>query len=95
MLKDQITEAASKNLLSTHSFGGIEALIWRLNKGMFVPKHVHNHDHMSILISGKILLDIEGIISEIHAGEVIEVKAGKSHVITALEDIVWACLHNG
>lgn len=49
--------------------------------------HTHTHDHMSIVVSGKVLVEVEGYEpKEFTAPTFFTVAAEKHHKITALED---------
>jgi len=74
--------------------------IW--TRKMFFPKkgnlyegHKHDHDHLSLLQSGKVLVEIEGYEPKIFtAPTYIVVRAEHEHKITALEDeTLWWCIH--
>lgn len=78
------------------SFGNI----W-VNKLYFPTKdtiyegHTHDHDHVSLLMSGRVLVEVNGHQSkEFVAPTYITIKATHRHKITALEDnTLWWCLH--
>ena len=67
----------------------------KIPKGFSIGKHVHPHDHFSALVSGKVSVVIGGKDPIVLDGfEVIEIEKDTSHVITALEDSVWMCIHS-
>lgn len=56
--------------------------------------HIHNFDHLTLLAKGKVIVNVEGNITEFTAPHVILTVAGKRHFIEALEDDTVAyCLH--
>jgi quercetin dioxygenase-like cupin family protein len=61
--------------------------------------HVHNYDHITLLASGSVAVDIDGVVTNFKAPQMIYITKGKSHYITALEDNTVACcihaLRNG
>lgn len=65
----------------------------RLAAGHFVDTHKHEYDHYGILGAGVAIVDLDGVESR-HIGPcVIEIKADRAHKITAVEDIIWFCVH--
>lgn len=62
-------------------------------KGAIVRMHVHSYDHLSVVCTGKGELATDEGTRSVHAGEVIEVKAGLRHCYRAVEDTVWLCVH--
>ena len=63
--------------------------------GHRIQKHVHDYDHLSILMAGKALLEVDGKEPQIlNAGEIVVILAGKSHCITPIDgNIRWLCIH--
>ena len=76
-----------------HFSSGVYAREMTLAKDHFVFSHKHKYDHLSILASGEVLVEIDGIKKFYAAPSCIEVKAGIEHKITALENVVWFCIH--
>ena len=64
-----------------------------LPKDHFAETHKHNFDHLSILSKGKALVECDEEMQIYKAPSCIEIKAGKEHKITALEDLTWFCIH--
>lgn len=66
-----------------------------LDAGNVAYKHRHSYDHYSILVNGraKVKTDESEVIYQ--SGDVILIKAGLNHEITAIDDIVWFCIHVG
>lgn len=64
-----------------------------IRKGLTVGKHSHPYDHSSYLVSGSVLLDIDGHKEKHDAPKILLVKANKTHTISALSDSVWYCSH--
>ncbi len=64
-----------------------------LAAGHCVDTHKHNFDHFGLLGAGIAKVEVDGSV-QVHAAPcVIEIKAGKSHQITAIENITWFCIH--
>ena len=89
----------SKVLNSVELLGGLKLIemgcvgnVWI--RKQFYPKkevthegHYHNHDHVSLVSSGKVLVEVEGEANTIFtAPTFFSVLATKKHKITALED---------
>ena len=62
--------------------------------GNIVTSHKHLYDHLSYLVSGEVIVRVEGQ-APMHriAPCAIEIKAGIVHEIAALKDTVWLCIH--
>ena len=68
---------------------------------MYFPKagapyqgHKHDHDHVSLLMSGKVLVEVAGHSKEFTAPAIIIIRKDYEHKITALEDkTLWWCVH--
>ena len=57
-------------------------------------QHQHHYDHMSILASGKIILDVDGVKTEHTAPAVVHIAAHKRHWIVPVEaPVKWFCIH--
>ena len=77
-----------------HFSSGLYAKQMHLPKGYFAVSHKHHYDHLSILAKGKAIVKTdldEGTIYT--APACIEIKKDLNHSITALEDVVWFCIH--
>jgi quercetin dioxygenase-like cupin family protein len=58
-----------------------------------VGKHVHDYDHFSALLSGSVEVSVDGESEVKHAPALLTIKAGREHVIKAVTDAVWHCIH--
>lgn len=65
-------------------------------KGTFVPQHVHDWSHDTLVGSGRARGWCDGEwIGDKGPGEVFEIEAGKEHVFMSLEDGTrLSCIHN-
>ena len=76
-----------------HHFGGgsyiKETLIPR---GASLGQHAHDHDHLSVLVRGSVILDVDGEKEVVMAPRVLTIKANKKHGVTALQDSIWLCV---
>ena len=61
--------------------------------GTLLTKHAHDYDHASGLVSGKVVLTIDGAESILEGPMIVLVKAGSSHSVRAITDAVWHCIH--
>jgi quercetin dioxygenase-like cupin family protein len=77
-----------------HSAGGVYMREQSLSAGNEVEKHEHPYDHLSFLCSGIAHIEIDGEMQTLHAPCALEVRAGKKHLIYAVTDIVWLCIHS-
>lgn len=59
-----------------------------------IKQHVHDYDHLSILISGTVVLVAGKVATELTGPAFVELKAGVSHTIIAKTASLWACIHN-
>lgn len=76
-----------------HFAGGVYAKQMVLPANHYAVKHSHDYDHLSILSSGKVMVDIDGESAEYTAPACITIKANQKHRIVAIEDSVWFCIH--
>lgn len=79
--------------ISHHFSDGVYARQMMLPKDHFAVTHAHEYDHLSILASGRVTVEIDGNAKEFAAPACINIAAGKHHRIVALEDSVWFCIH--
>lgn len=88
------TQEINDVLQVEHFFcGGLYTKRMVIPAGCEVGKHVHDFMHQSQLAKGRVLLDVDGVVTEHVAPAYLVVEAGKQHVITAIEDSVWFCTH--
>jgi quercetin dioxygenase-like cupin family protein len=77
-----------------HFFSGREyAKQMTLPAGHYAETHKHNHDHLSILAAGRVLVTIDGATAEHTGPTCITIPAGAVHRIDALTDSTWFCVH--
>jgi quercetin dioxygenase-like cupin family protein len=82
------------DLLTKHFFSdGLYAKQMSLPKGYEAISHAHNYNHLSLLAAGKVIVRTDDSVSEYTAPACIEISAGVHHSITALENVVWYCIH--
>lgn len=76
-----------------HFAAGVYAKQMTMPKSHWAEKHVHAYDHLSILASGSVVVEVDGVRTGYVAPACIEIRAGKAHRIEALSDSVWFCIH--
>jgi quercetin dioxygenase-like cupin family protein len=68
-------------------------------KRMFIPagfeagKHSHAFSHLSILAKGRAIVKTDIDQKEYFAPACLEIPAGVNHIITAIDDCEWFCIH--
>ena len=96
MTEIQIPKGVSANTMpeiNHHFGGGVYAKETIIPAGMILVQHKHKYDHLSILASGSIILDIDGVHIPMTGPVAITVEAGKHHGVKAVTDTVWYCIH--
>jgi quercetin dioxygenase-like cupin family protein len=76
-----------------HFSTGVYAKQMHLPAAHYAETHEHTYDHLSILASGDVVVDIDGISTDYTGPAVVHIAAGKKHTITAKTDSVWFCVH--
>jgi mannose-6-phosphate isomerase-like protein (cupin superfamily) len=62
--------------------------------GDYIPGHIHNFDHISLLVSGSVEVLVNGQTTMFEAPKLIYIQKGTQHQITALTALtVLACIH--
>ena len=78
----------------THFFSdGVYAKQMYLPKGGKAESHKHVYNHLSILASGKVIVEVDGLKTSYTAPTCIEIKAGETHAIYAIDDSMFFCVH--
>ena len=63
-------------------------------KGDIEQGHTHTFDHLTLLASGSLLVDVNGVKTEFSAPHMIYINKDVKHELTALEDNTIAyCIH--
>lgn len=83
------------NVESKKSAGVYVRKIYFPKIGDILNGHVHYYDHVTVVLSGAVRITVAGEEPvEARAINMVEVKAGKVHTLTALEDdTIVACVH--
>lgn len=82
------------NLGIAHHFGGgVYVKETRIPANMRLMQHIHEHDHLSVLVSGEVIVTVDGVSSRYFAPAVLTIEAGKAHEVVSITDSVWMCIH--
>jgi quercetin dioxygenase-like cupin family protein len=92
MTLDEQLKAAGVEVVH-HFVGGLYAKETRIPAGVTLTQHRHKFDHLSALMQGEAVVMVDGQHSTHTAPALITIRAGLAHEVTALTDVVWACLH--
>jgi quercetin dioxygenase-like cupin family protein len=57
-----------------------------LKRGGVVPRHAHENEQVSIVLSGALLFKIDGHATTVRAGEVMQIPGHVAHEVEVLED---------
>lgn len=76
-----------------HFSSGVYAKEMHLARSHYAVSHKHKYDHLSILASGVAVVECDNEAKLYTAPACITIKAGVNHKITALDDVVWFCIH--
>lgn len=91
---DSLADLGAPDVLIVHHFaGGLYAKETLIPAGFKLEQHAHAFDHLSALMKGAVVVEVEGKRTMHHAPELITIKAGKVHAVSAITDVVWACIH--
>ena len=80
--------------LSNHFGGDVYAKETHIPAGAELMQHKHKFEHLSILASGRVIVECDGYRSEISGPSCITIKAHAHHKVIALTDAVWFCVHS-
>lgn len=76
-----------------HHFGGgsyIKETI--IPQGASLAQHGHDHDHLSYLVSGEVVVTVDGVARVVHAPACLKIEAHKIHGVHAVTDAIWLCV---
>jgi len=77
-----------------HRFGGgVYIKETHFLAGESGEKHIHDYDHLSYLVSGRVELKVDGVTVRLEGPKTLTIEAGKSHQVTALTNVTWLCIH--
>lgn len=76
-----------------HFIGGIYTKEMHMPVGHWFGTHRHKHDHQSVLVSGRAILEVDGVRTEHEGPVILNIAAKKYHAIIPLTPVVWLCQH--
>ena len=77
-----------------HTFSdGLYCKKMTIPKGYVAGMHKHKYAHLSILAKGKVRISTDDYNKEVTAPFCINIEAEKHHMIEALENSEWFCIH--
>lgn len=76
-----------------HFIGGVYAKELRIPAGYQLGSHAHKYDHMSLLVSGCVVLHIGDSLTVMHGPRIMNIEAGSVHRLVAVTDAIWLCIH--
>ncbi len=76
-----------------HFSSGMYAKQMLIPAGFSAFQHKHEYDHLSILASGRVIVQTDDGQVEYTAPSCITIKRNINHAVHALEDAVWFCIH--
>lgn len=88
-----IVETLPDKQIVHHFSDGLYAKEIRVQAGQAILKHTHDFSHLSILAKGKVAVLVGDEIQIVHAPACLEIKAGITHGVKAIDDCVWYCIH--
>jgi quercetin dioxygenase-like cupin family protein len=64
-----------------------------IREGVELTQHSHTFDHVSVLLSGSVIVKVRGEVHRYTAPAGILIAANHVHSVLALEESVWLCIH--
>ena len=72
--------------------GNVFAVETRAEAGYMLESHMHEHSHMSVLVSGTADVTIDGKTERMTGYRLLTIPANTKHSVQAVTDVVWLCL---
>ena len=82
---ETITDAISRRYITGDR---VTVARFELKRGGVVPKHAHEHEQVSCVLSGSLRFVIDGSETVVSAGGVMRIPGHVPHEVTVLEDAV-------
>ena len=82
----------------SHELFGCYGNVWIRQKkflkvGEKIRGHKHNYDHVSLLASGKVRVEVDDNVREFEGPTFLVISKDKMHTVTALtDDVLWYCI---
>ena len=82
-----------RDLSIVHHFGDNEYIKeTHIAAGIELEQHKHKHSHLSVLVSGKAAVTVDGVRTELEGYCTLTIAAHKTHKVEALTNCVWLCV---
>lgn len=78
--------------IAHHFGGGAYVKQTEIPQGASLAQHVHEHDHLSYLVRGEVVLMVDRVAQLVRAPSCILLAAGKAHEVHAVTDATWLCI---
>lgn len=75
-----------------HFGGGAYIKETAIPAGTSLAQHAHDHDHLSYLVSGAVVVVVDGEARAVAAPAALKIEAGKVHEVHAKSDAIWLCV---
>lgn len=74
--------------LTLRPFTGDRVMVVRVEApaGAIVPAHTHPHEQITLVIRGRLRLQMDGEEQELGPGEIVHIPSGATHAVVFLED---------
>jgi quercetin dioxygenase-like cupin family protein len=80
-------------VIGHHFAGGTYLKEMKIRDGACVQQHRHEFDHQSYLVSGCVIVEVDGEQETYYAPRAIPIPAHKQHSVTPVNgDAVWLCI---
>ena len=80
-------------MISHHFGGGVYVKETAFPAGSVLVQHRHTFEHLSYLVSGTVIVEVDGGQRELTGPACLTIEAHKHHGVKALTDCVWLCIH--
>ena len=85
MPAEALTEAISRRYITGDR---VTVARFELKRGGVVPRHAHENEQVSCVLSGSLRFVLDGSETVVGAGEVMRIPGGVPHEVAVLEDAV-------
>lgn len=89
-IEEQLIELGGS--IQHHFGGGVYIKQTAIPAGTYLEQHRHDHDHLSVLVSGWVRLEVDGEAKDVSAPAVLVLEARSVHKVTAYTDSIWLCV---
>ncbi len=92
-MNPRVLQPLTADQISHHFSSGVYAKEMRFAAGTAAISHRHQFDHMSILVSGRVVVTTPQGVTALVGPSVITMRAAMEHQVEAITDAVWFCIH--